>query len=465
MKTHKKIYIASIIAVAVVAIITGIIIFALSRQGTVSKTLNLGNEYLSELNYDSAIREYSKVVVLDPLNEQAIEGLAKSYAGKGDVKMVEALLNNELAGNRDVDLLSSYAKILEDSGDYKKAADIVSTIIEIEDDTNAYEWLDTIIARCVDGRYEYAGNNHAVVELRDGKVYTKGKNVLGALGTAVGLGENTVNTQFQSAQFKGNAKKVFTCGAGVAVIDETGNLWISGSNRSGQKGTEKTELLATEGWQEITAISNVAKVSGRNNTIFALTSDGSLYMSGMVMMKTGGMKWTDQWSLLAGYGKVLDVQCGNSVVAFMTSDGKLYSDYNSDWYNGNNLLGCIAKDVAGYTVSTIENSSQDNISYYTSNGAVYNFLNRIKMPDAWYTDDGNQQYYKPPFDIIGIAQVEDSLFLLSVDKKLYIINNAQVNEISVDGEIESIYSSNGKCIVVIKDGNYRLIDALGMITT
>ena len=84
MKENKKQIgiILGIISV-VIAIIAGIIVInkktAPSRE--LSKALDLGNKFLTELNYEEAVIAFNRAIEIDPMNVDAYVGIADAYIG------------------------------------------------------------------------------------------------------------------------------------------------------------------------------------------------------------------------------------------------------------------------------------------------------------------------------------------------------------------------------------------------
>lgn len=465
MKVHKKLYTIIVSAIIVAVVGAGVFIYFLSNQGTVSNALELGNEYLSELDYDSAIREYSRVLTLDTLNQEAMKGLAKSYAGQGNLKMAESIIENELADVKDPEVLRAYAEALEDHEQYRKAMDVVSSVVDITDDDEDHEWLEKLIGKYVDSRHDYAGSDYLEISLRNGEVYTKGTNILGALGTENNLGENMSSLEFQLADFSGSPKQVYVTGTGTAVIDENNSLWLAGSNRSGQQANEKIELIAKQGWQKVTTLSNVVKVVGCSGALFALTRTGDVYMIGSLEYSYTGREWLGTWTRLDGYGKICDLQSNEHMITFMTVDGKVYANAITSWNSGTARWTCIAKDVEEYAVSAASYSGNIDILFYTKNGTIDNSYSRVAIPESWMVTEGYDVYYAPSFTVRDIAYAGNSMFLLDDEGKLYWVKEGIVQNITMNGEIESIYTSGDKCVIQLKESGYELIDEAGIIQT
>ena len=91
--SKKKIYVFAGIALAVILLaVIGIIAYSNAPAVRMQKRLDLGNRYLSEMEYEKAIAEYEAVIEIDPKNVDAYIGLADAYIGLGQSdKAIEVL--------------------------------------------------------------------------------------------------------------------------------------------------------------------------------------------------------------------------------------------------------------------------------------------------------------------------------------------------------------------------------------
>lgn len=91
-KLNKKLIIAVSIIAVVAIIATVAVIVLMPHRETVADVLDLGDRYMSELDYESAIREYKRAIEIDPRAEDAYLKLAEAYIALGDVdSAIEAL--------------------------------------------------------------------------------------------------------------------------------------------------------------------------------------------------------------------------------------------------------------------------------------------------------------------------------------------------------------------------------------
>ena len=71
----------------------------------IKKYMDLGQKYLSEMNYDEALLAFGKVIELDPKQIDAYEGMADAYEGRQDYEKAAETLERgiEAAGADEVD--------------------------------------------------------------------------------------------------------------------------------------------------------------------------------------------------------------------------------------------------------------------------------------------------------------------------------------------------------------------------
>ena len=147
-----------------------VLITSTAAQGKskTTKLLDLGEKYLSKLDYEQAVCEYNNVLQIDPYNEEALIGLAKAYAGLGNDAMTKRIFEEELAESENVDVWRSYAEILEGQGNYREAAKCISKVVKKEDSDENQKWLDTVLAKIVRKQYMYSVCNGNVISM-DGR--------------------------------------------------------------------------------------------------------------------------------------------------------------------------------------------------------------------------------------------------------------------------------------------------------
>ena len=462
MKNIKLKRIHFIIASAVVVTGIAIVLIAsiLTNDGSVQKSLSLGDSYLSDLDYNSAIREYSNVLAIDPLNQDALVGLAKSYSGTGDVDMVNRIFEQDLADNQTSEVMRAYAEIKTNNGEYMEALQAIQKIVEMEDRDEDYEWLSEVLAKVMQNRHEYAESDTVTIAMKQNAVQTMGSNILGALGNNVNLGQEERTTALADAGFGETPASVYASGANSMVIDTQGKLWIAGSNRSGQK-TDGVQMIANAGWTKVEELSGVVKAAGTDSTLFALTQTGDLWMRGENAGYTYGSAWQDQWTQISVYGKVLDIQCVGNNVLLHTLAGDVYRNqstyYNSYYQDGLNWE-LQASDIAHV-------SYEDNNLICVDAEGVVRYYNYASFPYGWEYYDANGYWvgYKIPYEVADVAAVEDGIYILTDERELYWVKDGQCNLVSVKGEVESIYTLGNQCVAQWQNGGYGIFDSSGYL--
>ena len=102
MQKKKKISLIVLIT-AVVVVAAAIVAVILSQSGgksSIAKQLDIGNRFLTELDYENAIASFNEVINIDPNNYEALMGLAKAYEGMEDYQNAFRYYNMATVINR-----------------------------------------------------------------------------------------------------------------------------------------------------------------------------------------------------------------------------------------------------------------------------------------------------------------------------------------------------------------------------
>ena len=96
-KLNKKLLIGAvaIIAIALVAALA-LLLPKSAEAGKLSAQLDLGDKFLSELNYEQAVVAYLAAIEIDPKNVDALLGLADAYLAQGEYDKAEEVLEDAL---------------------------------------------------------------------------------------------------------------------------------------------------------------------------------------------------------------------------------------------------------------------------------------------------------------------------------------------------------------------------------
>ena len=312
-------------------------------------------------------------------------------------------------------------------------------------------------------RVELSESTIVTAEVRDGSVNTMGSNKMGALGTDVNFGTDIATDTMAPAGFKGKAIGVYTFGSNTVVIDENNSLWIAGSSRSGQKTGSGTEMIVKAGWEDITPPDcKVIKAAGFDSTIFALTSDGKLWVTGQNCGFVNGDVWLDGWECITGYNTILDLQCSRYNVTFLNSDGTVYrasfgsvatnAGYvSASWYSA-------AKNVAAYSIGT-----NSGMVWCDSDGRFGNDNWSVYYPDSWNIVNayGSTEGWGPQYSVDSIANVENGFYVLASDGVLHYVANGTDTEIQTPKAVEEIYVTGSSCVAELQGGGFVLFDNAG----
>lgn len=144
----KKKKFIPIIIILLILIVTGVGILAYLNSTPVKlkKQLALGDKYLLEEDYEQAIAEYQIAIEIDPLSEEALEGLKKAYMG-----YVEELEKDDIDAAIEL-CYEAYDFLDEDEDFFDKGVDLYLKKAAKQAKSNDF---DAAIATLKDGLKEY----------------------------------------------------------------------------------------------------------------------------------------------------------------------------------------------------------------------------------------------------------------------------------------------------------------------
>lgn len=170
MKIGKKIAAATGITVlAVIAAgIIGFTVYNNMDSVKLKRQMDLGQQYLAELNYEQAIVAFRTVIEIDPMSTEAYLGLAEAYLGLGEpenamdilLQGYEATGQNEEIRQALTEIYLDEAKKETEAGEYEQALEYYDFLLELDgrneqvlSDLEAclIRYLETLMA---EGRYE-----------------------------------------------------------------------------------------------------------------------------------------------------------------------------------------------------------------------------------------------------------------------------------------------------------------------
>ncbi len=141
--------------VTLAVIMIGILTMVLLNQHTTKvyeETLDKGEKYLAEMNYDQAIIEYQELIDLNPEKEDGYMGLANAYMGKYEYDLAEAAIQDGIKMTNASGLVSLLG-VLYEQRDMNITGDNISTddlvMVEVSNTT-----LNTSVLNII-GEYTY----------------------------------------------------------------------------------------------------------------------------------------------------------------------------------------------------------------------------------------------------------------------------------------------------------------------
>lgn len=459
----KKIAIVMGIATVAVVIAAAVVASFLLRTGTIKKSVDLGDRYLSELDYDSAIQAYTNALSVDSLNKDALFGLAQCYSGKGDNTMARQILEDTLNTYSDAELKRYLAGLYLEDEEYEEALRLVTEAIEDEDSEEDYLWRDEILVKLFERGHEYTEGLNVTLAVREGNVVSKGSNVLGALGVSAGLGTDQYREQFANAEFPGTAKKVYTMETSSAVIDDTGSLWLAGSNRSGQKSVGSSTLIPTAGWQKAEELSDVVIAGGLASTALAVDQGGTLYAAGENRGYAPGDQWLPEFTPVYSLGTVIDLQVSGQRAAVLNTKGELYMIDDSQ-YGGWNRGETGGRGLAWnklFTGIKQFSISGNSLIYIDCDGRLVTDNSDVRVPDDWYrAEDGGGRSLQLGEGLKEAAVAEDALLLLDKEGALRLARGGKAFTLELGKAAAHIYSTGATFVLELEDGSYEVYDVV-----
>lgn len=456
----KKIAIVMCCATVAVVIAAAVMASFLFRTGTIKKSVDLGDRYLSELDYDSAIQAYTNALSVDSLNKDALFGLAQCYSGKGDSAMARQILEDTLKTYSDAELKRYLANLYLEEEDYEEALRLITDAIEDEDSEEDYRWRDEILVKLFERGHAYTAGETVTLAIREGNVVSMGSNILGALGVSAGLGTDQYREQFANAEFPETAKKVYTMETSSAVIDENGSLWLAGSNRSGQRSVGSSTLIPEAGWHRVEELENVVIAGGVESTVLAVDRSGTLYAAGENRGCAPGGQWLPTFTPVYGLGTVIDLQVTDHRAAILNTKGELHtvdlSEYG-DRGSGETSIRSLSwqKLLSGVKQFSVNGGS---LVYISADGRLVTDNASVKVPDDWYRaeDDGSRSLQLG--DVKEAAVSGDALLLLDKEGSLRLAKGGEAFTLDLGKAVAHIYSTGSVFVIQLEEGGYEVYD-------
>lgn len=139
MKSRALPVVAIVLSVVIMTIIAGAIIYNGSDVAKIRKQLDLGQKYLSEMNYEEAVVAFNQAITIDPRSADAYLGLADAYLGMGDMEAALEALKTGAEATGDERLKERLDEVLrrieeeraakEAKGEAEEDADVEETVV------------------------------------------------------------------------------------------------------------------------------------------------------------------------------------------------------------------------------------------------------------------------------------------------------------------------------------------------
>ncbi len=205
---------------------------------SLTKVLDLGTNYLVNLDYSNAILQYVEIIEHDPQNKEAYAGLYAAYAANGDAEKAAEVLQQAREAFDDEDaildtILDDAALIMENGGGDDVYHGISDHYIDLLNEDNAI-YLENI------------GNSWKGADPTSEAAY----DILAAVYAYRG-DEDAYDTLMKDAEENGISTQKMVSRSGI-TIDSSGMAVIPfGTDKNGKQKTVKVKIEATDDAAEV----------------------------------------------------------------------------------------------------------------------------------------------------------------------------------------------------------------------
>ena len=418
----------------VAAVLVATAVMARLNRDSAAAHTDLGQKYLNDMDYTGAITEFLQSLSMDPTAQDARLGLAEAYAASGRGEMVPEILEPLTEAQSP----EAYRLLIESQreNDPRQALLAAQELVEHTDQEADYAIRDELLAQVLLEPHSYAVGTDQRLLTEGGAVFSAGSNTFGQLGTDQALATETVQSSLQSAQFPGQAARVYCAGRTSYAVDQGGNLWAAGENRWGQLGTAYTAADPQSGWTQIVDSGDVAAAAGTVGMLYVLKTDGSLWYAGQ-----GGVLELRQ---IRNFGKVIAVESGEQQTAVLTANGLLYESDASDPTRWTRQASNVKLFCYG----------DDGLVWVTGDNQICSRGQLPQAPDTWVQ---GSQGVLPDVEVCDIAAADDGLLLQDTAGQLHRIYGGHAYAAD-DVAAANIYSTGGTAVVEQTDGTVLLWD-------
>ena len=425
--------------ILIFAVVTAgmILYFYTQNQDTAQDHVTLGQQYLSNKDYENAEEELSIAMEADPSDWNTRQMLVDAYTEDGKSDLAEAVLQDAFNDNAPEPAVADrLIELLQSMGNTKAALQLTEMMIQSTDLDTYYEKRQELLSTLNDLPRNYAAGLTQELIIKDGKVESRGNNKAGQLGVPVSADTLQVS-DFASAGFDGDASRVYAIGNTSYVLDTAGDLYAAGVNRRGEYGTDYGTLSNSSGWTKVTKDGDCISIAGTAGCLYLLKKDGSVWYTG----ENGK----------GGFGLCNVSEAGlhmvtiNNITYVLTTSGNLYQNtYGVD--------DALTFHRRGSDISEFTADSDGNIFMLKTDGELCGSRLPDQAPSNWQTGEDS---YIPDFTTEMMAAAQDALLVLDSSGKIYRIGTDDFNVSEIGEKASVLYWDNGYVITEMDDQLYR----------
>ena len=420
------------------ALLIYLVVNSLWGAASVARQLSLGQQYLTDMNYNAAILAFNNAIRTDPVSKEAHIGLAKAYAGTGEYQFAGQMLEDLNQGPvPDEEISDTLIDIYTDAGEWERVIRLIRELIDSTDRDEYYDLLQQVLAAYFDQPHSYGVGTDQRLVLKNGQVLSAGSNSLGQLGVALAAAPEQPEAQpLADAGFDGTAARVWCAGRTSLALDEAGNLWAAGENRWGQMGLAYADGTTRTGWTCLTDTGDVAAAAGTTGHLLVLHTDGSLWQSGS---ETGG-----QLEPVSRFATVIQLESSGETVWLLSADGGLYTSSAGDPYTWTR----VAEDVLRFGLGP-----DGGAVWLAADGGIGSNRYSVELPEGWTALESGR--VQPDFAVRQLAQSESGLLLTDAAGTLYLAAGGQCTPVSTASPVEALYRQGEGVVLELRTGEVQ----------
>jgi len=454
MKKYIKKYMVFIVAIILLLCTFAAVNAQDIKESDISTQLELGDKYLSELNYEEALVAYNKVLKVEPKNVDAKMGIVDVLIKTDKQDEAIQFLTEELDKYDDKELYTKLADIYENNEEYEKAISILNLIVEKTDSEDLKIKQKEILNKFMALGNEISLGNSYISLVKDSKVYARGSNKFGQVGA-----ENENHDKFTNLNFPTIPKKVF-CGDNTTyVVDDQNKLWSTGLNLTGQAGLDYLSLPFEKEFKRVDGVDDVLIASSGSNHTLLVKSDNTLWGAGnnsSMQLGFGDAVSIDSFAQIETFSDVMNVDCISDYSIILKLDGTLWGmgALPFDIKLPSNNTGIIANNII---------QAESNINYVATldqKGDMYIYGNTYMFPTEsdYYGSNSKIQFDKK---IKNFSTCDYGAIVIDEENEIYLVSdriNDNFKNIKLEAKIISIDGRGSKIGLKIENGKSYIIE-------